>query len=483
MKKCKNFLEIITMTWIKENNNNNELFDYEFNETKKNYFLINNPYSFYRSKTGEIETKIKDLNETSNPCQSDNFLFSVDCNLNDFFFHTNNINSISEKIENKEKVWISLKSISNKDSYNGYILSPGDSIKLGRQTLIIKEIQIDGIKLRNTNISDLLNYKKTINKTINTSFQEKNKNKKKLCRVCYADESEIQSPLINPCKCTGSLKYIHLSCLQHWIKTRTQFHMSLNENFISYSFCQCYCELCKEAYPDFMKCDSNYYQILDFSENKFNNYIKFETIPEKSYKNTKNIYIVNFDNKNTINIGRSHDSDLRITDVTVSRTHCKITKTEKNELILEDSHSKFGTLISFHMMKVQIFYNTFLTVQIGKTLIEMNIKNNNCLRILFCCKKKKNKKDKIKINDYCQVNQKEIKIDDILKIKVQFDNNSIDEEEENKILIDTGFPKEIELKKKNNITDFFDDKNDIFEDLNQLNYINDIYNQKNKFKE
>ena len=167
----------------------------------------------------------------------------------------------------------------------------------------------------------------------------------------------------------------------------------------------------------------------------------------------------------------------------MSRTHCKITKTEKNELILEDSHSKFGTLISFHMMKVQIFYNTFLTVQIGKTLIEMNIKNNNCLRTLFCCKKKKNKKDKIKINDYCQVNQKEIKIDDILKIKVQFDNNSIDEEEENKILIDTGFPKEIELKKKNNLTDFFDDKNDIFEDLNQLNYINDIYNQKNKFKQ
>ena len=82
MKKCKKFLEIITMTWIKENNNNNELFDYEFNETKKNYFLINNPYSFYRSKTGEIETKIKDLNETSNPCQSENFLFSVDCNIN-----------------------------------------------------------------------------------------------------------------------------------------------------------------------------------------------------------------------------------------------------------------------------------------------------------------------------------------------------------------------------------------------------------------
>ena len=64
MKKCKNFLEIITMTWIKENNNNNELFDYEFNETKRNYFLINNPISFYRSSNGEIETKIKDLNET-----------------------------------------------------------------------------------------------------------------------------------------------------------------------------------------------------------------------------------------------------------------------------------------------------------------------------------------------------------------------------------------------------------------------------------
>ena len=52
------------------------------------------------------------------------------------------------------------------------------------------------------------------------------------------------------------------------------------------------------------------------------------------------------------------------------------------------------------------------------------------MRSLFCCKKKKNKKDKIKINDYCKVNQKEIKIDDILKIKVQFDNNSIVKEKE-----------------------------------------------------
>ncbi|WAQ97082.1 MARH8-like protein [Mya arenaria] len=42
-----------------------------------------------------------------------------------------------------------------------------------------------------------------------------------MCRICQCDSCEIQkeSPLISPCLCSGSLKFVHQACLQKWIKS------------------------------------------------------------------------------------------------------------------------------------------------------------------------------------------------------------------------------------------------------------------------
>ncbi|CAG4937263.1 unnamed protein product [Colias eurytheme] len=37
-----------------------------------------------------------------------------------------------------------------------------------------------------------------------------------ICRICHC-ESEIHNPLLAPCYCSGSLKYVHQSCLQQWL--------------------------------------------------------------------------------------------------------------------------------------------------------------------------------------------------------------------------------------------------------------------------
>ncbi|KAL3877340.1 hypothetical protein ACJMK2_035063 [Sinanodonta woodiana] len=41
------------------------------------------------------------------------------------------------------------------------------------------------------------------------------------CRICQCETCEIQpeSPLIAPCLCDGSLRFIHQACLQKWIKS------------------------------------------------------------------------------------------------------------------------------------------------------------------------------------------------------------------------------------------------------------------------
>jgi pSer/pThr/pTyr-binding forkhead associated (FHA) protein len=43
-------------------------------------------------------------------------------------------------------------------------------------------------------------------------------------------------------------------------------------------------------------------------------------------------------------LGRGHDADVRVTDISVSRFHALIRKSQKGYFILEDNHSKFGTL-------------------------------------------------------------------------------------------------------------------------------------------
>jgi E3 ubiquitin-protein ligase MARCH1/8 len=37
-----------------------------------------------------------------------------------------------------------------------------------------------------------------------------------MCRICY-DEDAITQRMIRPCKCAGSVQYVHEDCLKLWI--------------------------------------------------------------------------------------------------------------------------------------------------------------------------------------------------------------------------------------------------------------------------
>ncbi|KAJ8013804.1 hypothetical protein DPEC_G00033590 [Dallia pectoralis] len=39
-----------------------------------------------------------------------------------------------------------------------------------------------------------------------------------ICRICHC-EGDDENPLITPCHCTGSLRFVHQGCLQQWIKS------------------------------------------------------------------------------------------------------------------------------------------------------------------------------------------------------------------------------------------------------------------------
>ncbi|XP_027885295.1 E3 ubiquitin-protein ligase MARCH7-like isoform X1 [Xiphophorus couchianus] len=58
-------------------------------------------------------------------------------------------------------------------------------------------------------------------KESSTSGDIAHDNEDNQCRICYGDHSDAD-PLLSPCQCSGSLTYIHCSCLRTWIRTRLQ---------------------------------------------------------------------------------------------------------------------------------------------------------------------------------------------------------------------------------------------------------------------
>ena len=91
------------------------------------------------------------------------------------------------------------------------------------------------------------------------------------------------------------------------------------------------------------------------------------------------------ENDDNFILGRGHESDVRISDISVSRTHAKISFKDKR-FILEDTGSKFGTLV---LAKDSVKLSNRPTVlQIGRTLISISCVKCDVLN------KKNNKEDK-----------------------------------------------------------------------------------------
>ncbi|NXD15115.1 MARH7 ligase, partial [Nothocercus nigrocapillus] len=59
-----------------------------------------------------------------------------------------------------------------------------------------------------------------------------------LCRICQMSSANSNNLLIEPCKCTGSLKYVHQECMKKWLQSKINSGSSLEAVTT--------CELCKE---------------------------------------------------------------------------------------------------------------------------------------------------------------------------------------------------------------------------------------------
>jgi pSer/pThr/pTyr-binding forkhead associated (FHA) protein len=77
-------------------------------------------------------------------------------------------------------------------------------------------------------------------------------------------------------------------------------------------------------------------------------------------------------------VGRGHDSDIRVSDISVSRYHARV-KYEDGKFLLEDNTSKFGTLVQIKD-KTPIKRNHTCAVQSGRTVATYMLKSTDFLR-------------------------------------------------------------------------------------------------------
>ena len=163
------------------------------------------------------------------------------------------------------------------------------------------------------------------------------------CKVCWTNEQTPSNPLLNSCKCDGSVRFIHYECLKYWLKQK--MHKKEEAGVISYSWKQFECEICKKPYPYIFRSNGRKYRLVDVDVPEEKNFIWLESLTfEKNSSRMVHLVMPN-EEKNCFKLGRGHESDVRVSDISVSRTHAILKYESDHQFYLEDNLSKFGTLV------------------------------------------------------------------------------------------------------------------------------------------
>ena len=146
-----------------------------------------------------------------------------------------------------------------------------------------------------------------------------------------------------------------------------------------------------------------------------------------------------------IKVGRGHDVDIRVTDISVSRFHAKINQGPFGEFYVEDNKSKFGTLLQVRH-PVKLLKDKTNYFQMGRTYVQISIqddskkkKENPCLdklkaKLCPCIKQEsKNINENWRNNNFPSEFEKPIKpeiVDEKKGLLTQLESNNNVEEVE-----------------------------------------------------
>ena len=312
-------LKINSRTWLKETE---DLFDFETSNTSENEYNITNfdkEYFIIKQKVdSEEKEKIEFINKPISIKQkilSDKATKVLGViKYNKLKSNITIINSFkSRKLNNYKNIYKPehcdrLYELFPLDEFMN--INEGDIIKLGKIRIKFDKISF---KSKNKSLFEIIQQESpkdlitepnfdsnnaTTNRIMITSLGNStslinNEIKSKIiCRLCYLDESTITDPLISPCNCSGTMKYIHLSCLKKSIKSK--YNKKSTDSLEMFLFQNYACEICLTPYPKCLVYKTNVYYLIDIDLNKFENYVLCDLSKYTENNSTKSKQITHF---------------------------------------------------------------------------------------------------------------------------------------------------------------------------------------------
>ena len=264
--------------------------------------------------------------------------------------------------EDQEDLWTVVKYLS--EGSRGMPLLCGSIIKLGRAMYRVKEINDCKEEAMEEVASDTASSE-------GAEAEECAGREEMVCRICYERQQTRDNPLLSPCRCDGTVKYLHLNCLKLWIKSKVTTRQT--ENSVSYQWKTIECDICKLELPLILKTKTAQVSLFEHDRPR-GPFLVLEAYPSDR-TSLKSLHVIMMTHgKASICLGRGHDSDVRINDISVSRCHAMI-KFERGQFLIEDNQSKFGTLVKID--SVSLANNEQATVQVGRSLLTLKVQRES----------------------------------------------------------------------------------------------------------
>lgn len=340
-------LEITTLTWNRETHG---LFDYESKSLHKNFIKVSDSCNIFRTKDYCYNKETENILGSSLLLKLEKRNFDYQVTLAD-----DNISS---------KMWLVIKDVKKRSSL-GYKLKEGDWIKIGRVKMRVQKICMQPNKNSASILPDFFSKHENFTTVKKISLDNPEGEQKSACRICLNEVESVEDPLISPCKCAGTMRFIHLNCLKEWLRSKVS--SKVTEKGMSFHIKDLTCELCKSDFPAFISQNDNRINLLNINF-PTKSYIIIEEFKPDRYTKTA-LHLISIDPGENASIGRGHDCDIKISDISVSRKHCKILLLD-GQFFVEDTKSKFGTLAKLKKtFTLKASYD--VSVQINRTVLRL----------------------------------------------------------------------------------------------------------------
>jgi RING-variant domain/FHA domain len=215
-------------------------------------------------------------------------------------------------------------------------------------------------------------------------LREMTEDDRPVCYMCFDEEDTETNPMITPCKCSGSTKFVHVECLRKW-------HTAEADNQICFlSSVDATCSVCKSTFKsDFKLKDGRHVKLFkssleppyisllvatkhEMAQRLFNTrfQLSFKTILKPDGRNGSRPLL----------LGRSSASDMVLDYRTVSARHAAI-RLKNGEFVFTDAGSSNGSYL-YLRRPLELSPSQPVQFRLGRSMISMKVVNKWNRRLL-----------------------------------------------------------------------------------------------------